>query len=46
LYLAILDIGDEADYWSVMKTHTNNKEQSLAAEKICALLTPVTKQLK
>lgn len=43
---AVLDIGDEADYWSAVKKYTKNKEQSLAAEKICSLLGPVSKQLK
>lgn len=43
---AILDIEDEADYWSVVKNHTNNKEESIAAGKIYSLFLPVTKQLK
>lgn len=46
LFVAILDIEDEGDYWCVVKKHTKNKEESIAAEKICSLLLPVTKQLK
>lgn len=46
MFVAILDIEDEGDYWCVVKKHTKNKEESMAAEKICSLLLPVTKQLK
>jgi len=45
-FIAILDIEDEADYWCVVKKHTSNKEESIAAEKICSLFLPVSKQLK
>ncbi|XP_060838419.1 cytoplasmic dynein 2 heavy chain 1 [Rhopalosiphum padi] len=43
---AILDLEDEAEYWCVVKKHTSNKEESIAAGKICSLFLPVTKQLK
>lgn len=41
-----MDIEDEADYWSVVKKHTNHKAEAKAAEKICSLFIPVAKQLK
>lgn len=44
--IAIIDIEDEAEYWMVVKTHTKNKSELIAAEKICSLFSPVTKQLK
>jgi len=46
LFVAILDIEDESDYWCVVQKHTKNKEESIAARKICSLFLPVTKQLK
>ncbi|XP_050420010.1 cytoplasmic dynein 2 heavy chain 1 [Adelges cooleyi] len=42
----ILDLQDEADYWSVVKKNTKNKAESVAADKICCYLTPVAKQLR
>lgn len=44
--VAILDIEDEAEYWSVVKKNSNNKEESRASGKICSLFMPVAKQLK
>lgn len=46
VFVAILDIEDEADYWCVVQKHTKNKKESIAAEKICSLFSPITKQLK
>lgn len=46
VFVAIVDIEDEAEYWTVVKKHTNNKSESIAAGKICSLFSPVTKQLK
>jgi len=46
LFVAILDIEDESDYWCVVQKHTKNKGESIAAGKICSLFLPVTKQLK
>lgn len=47
IYLsAIIDIQDELDYWYIVKKHTNNREETKAAGKICSLLLPVSKQFK
>ncbi|XP_050526495.1 cytoplasmic dynein 2 heavy chain 1 isoform X2 [Daktulosphaira vitifoliae] len=42
----ILDVQDEIDYWVVVQNNTNNKKESVAAEKIVIYLTSVVKQMK